>query len=53
MLINFNDFKILKNNGIITKKKAEEKAIKEYEIFNKFQKIESDFNKFNKKYLIK
>jgi len=43
--LEFNDFKILKGNGGISKKEADEKAESEYDIFNKTQKINSDFEK--------
>jgi len=36
---------ILKDKGKVSKKQAIEKAEKEYDIFNKTQKIESDFDK--------
>ncbi len=41
----FRKYKILTNKGKVKKIKADEKARKEYEIFNKFQKINSDFDK--------
>jgi hypothetical protein len=41
----FNEFKILDNKGKISQKQAKNKALKEYKIFNKHQKIESDFEK--------
>lgn len=43
--LSFNEYKILENAGKISKKQADEKAEKEYEIFNKTQKINSDFDK--------
>ncbi|WP_067141034.1 virulence RhuM family protein [Oceanivirga salmonicida] len=43
--LEFRKYKILEGKGKISKKLAEEKAIKEYEIFNKTQKIDSDFDK--------
>jgi len=43
--IAFRKFKILTNKGKISKEKAEQKAIAEYEEFNKTQKIVSDFDK--------
>ena len=46
--LEFNDFRILDNKGKISNKQAIKKAQKEYEIFNKTQKIESDFDKFVK-----
>lgn len=47
--LNFNDYKILEGNGKISKLTANRKAINEYEIFNKTQKIISDFDKQIKK----
>ncbi len=47
--LNFNDYKILIGNGRISKLTAYKKAINEYEIFNKTQKIISDFDKQIKK----
>lgn len=47
--LNFNDYKILDGNGKISKLAANRKAINEYEIFNKTQKIISDFDKQIKK----
>jgi len=41
----------LENKGTISFKEAEQKAFKEYEIFNKKQVIESDFDKMTKKML--
>ncbi len=41
----FNKYKILENNGSISKLKADKKAISEYDTFNKTQKIVSDFDK--------
>ena len=49
--LSFNDFKVLEGKGNLSKEEAEEKAEKEYEIFNKKQKIESDFEKEMKKIL--
>jgi len=43
--LNFNEFRILKDKGKISKTQAERKAIKEYDEFNKTQKIENDFEK--------
>ena len=47
----FRKYDILpdKSKGKISMKKAELKAEKEYDIFNKTQKIESDFDKELKK----
>jgi hypothetical protein len=47
--LNFNDYKILEGKGTISKLQADKKAIKEYEVFNKTQKIISDFDKQIKK----
>jgi len=43
--LTFNDYKILEDNGKVSKVSADRKAINEYEIFNKTQKIISDFDK--------
>ena len=43
--LEFRKYDILKDNGKITKKMAEEKAENEYDEFNKHQKITSDFDK--------
>ena len=45
----FRKYKILNDNGKITKQQADSKAEAEYEIFNKTQKIISDFDKQIKK----
>lgn len=47
--LNFNDYKILDGKGTISKLQADTKAIQEYEVFNKTQKIISDFDKQIKK----
>jgi hypothetical protein len=47
--LTFNDYKVLEGNGKISKLTADKKAINEYEIFNKTQKIISDFDKQIKK----
>ncbi len=49
--LEFNEFKILEGKGSISHTQAKEKASKEYEKFNKIQKIESDFDKEMKKLL--
>lgn len=49
--LDFNEYKILENKGKISFKEAEQKAFKEYEIFNKKQNIDSDFDKMTKKML--
>ena len=43
--LNFNEYKILEGKGKISKIEADKKAIKEYDTFNKTQKIISDFDK--------
>ena len=47
----FRRYKILPDKGKISRKTAEKKAFAEYDIFNKTQKIESDFDKETEKYL--
>jgi hypothetical protein len=49
--LSFNEYKILENKGKISKLEAEKKALNEYEIFNKNQIIESDFDEISKKFL--
>lgn len=46
--LEFNEYKVLEGKGKISKKQAENKAIQEYDKFNKTQKIESDFDKMIK-----
>ncbi|NOZ89692.1 MAG: virulence RhuM family protein [Epsilonproteobacteria bacterium] len=46
--LSFNDFRVLDTRGKISHTKAIEKASKEYEEFNKLQKIESDFDRLTK-----
>ncbi|MBQ9799239.1 MAG: virulence RhuM family protein, partial [Thermoguttaceae bacterium] len=41
----FREYKILPDKGRISKRQAEEKAVAEYDAFNKTQKIDSDFEK--------
>jgi hypothetical protein len=43
--LEFNEYKVLEGKGSISAKQAEEKAFAEYDVFNKTQKIESDFDK--------
>lgn len=43
--LSFNEYKILDGNGRISHEKAEQKAVAEYDEFNKTQKIESDFDR--------
>ena len=47
--LEFRKYDILEGNGKISRNKAEEKAFGEYEIFNKTQKIDSDFDKMIRK----
>lgn len=47
--LNFNEFKILEGKGTTSHKQAIAKAGKEYDHFNKTQKIISDFDKQIKK----
>ncbi len=49
--LKFNKYKILDGKGKISKHKADEKALGEYEEFNKIQKIDSDFEKEMRKSL--
>lgn len=44
--LNFNEYKVLDNKGKISSKQAQEKARREYEEFNRNQKIISDFDKY-------
>lgn len=43
--LEFRRYEILKDNGRISHKKTQEKAYAEYEIYNKTQPIESDFDR--------
>ena len=47
----FNEYQVLEGYGKISRKQAEQKAFAEYEVFNKQQKIESDFDREMKKLL--
>ncbi|MFM7457694.1 MAG: RhuM family protein [bacterium] len=47
--LDFNEYKILQGNGSVSRKVAEEKALGEYQEYNRFQLIESDFDKSVKK----
>ncbi len=49
--LEFNEFKVLDSKGTISFKDAEKKAFKEYDEFNKNQKIDSDFDKFSRELL--
>jgi hypothetical protein len=46
--LTFNDYKILPNKGAISAEQAKTKAEQEYVIFNKTQRINSDFDKLIK-----
>ena len=43
--LTFNDYKILPDKGKISAEQAKKKAEEEYDIFNKTQRIDSDFDK--------
>jgi hypothetical protein len=43
--LSFNEYKVLRGKGTISKAIADQQAIEEYKIFNKTQKIESDFDR--------
>jgi hypothetical protein len=43
--LSFNEYKVLHNTGTIAKVQADKKAEEEYDVFNKTQKINSDFDK--------
>ena len=43
--LEFNEYKVLDSKGEISKVQAEKKAFEEYQVFNKTQKIDSDFDK--------
>jgi hypothetical protein len=47
--LSFNEYKILSGKGRVSHQAAMEKAVREYEKFNKVQKIESDFDREIKK----
>ena len=49
--LSFNEYRILEGYGNVTRQQAEQKAIAEYEKFNKQQRIESDFDRAMKKLL--
>ncbi len=48
--LSFNEYRILSGKGSVSHKQAMEKAAREYDRFNKTQKIESDFDRQLKKY---
>lgn len=43
--LNFRRYDILRDKGKVSKKEADKKAVAEYDIFNKTQKITSDFDR--------
>lgn len=43
--LSFNEYRVLDGKGTISHEQAEQKAIAEYDEFNKTQKIESDFDR--------
>ena len=47
--LEFRRYEILKDNSRITRNQAQEKAYAEYEIYNKIQPIESDFDQVVKR----
>ena len=49
--LSFNEYRILEGYGNVTRLQAEQKAVAEYEKFNKQQRIESDFDRTVKKLL--
>ncbi|MEH2933438.1 virulence RhuM family protein [Acutalibacter sp. JLR.KK004] len=49
--LSFRRYDILRDKGKVSRKQAQEKAEQEYDLFNKTQKIESDFDKEVKKLL--
>lgn len=51
--LSFNEYQILEGYGAVSRKQAEQKAMAEYEKFNKQQRIESDFDREVKKLLKK
>lgn len=51
--LSFNEYQVLEGFGSVTRRQAEQKAVAEYEKFNKQQRIESDFDREVKRLLIK
>lgn len=47
----FNEYRVLEGYGSVSREQAEQKALAEYEKFNKQQRIESDFDREVKKLL--
>ena len=48
--LDFNEYQILTNKGLISMIQAQKKAVSEYKTFNTQQKVISDFDKFVKEY---
>ena len=48
--IDFNEYQILTNKGLISMTQAQKKAVREYKAFNAQQKVISDFDKFVKEH---
>ena len=46
--LDFNEYQILTNKGLISMTQAQKKAVREYKAFNAQQKVISDFDKFVK-----
>ena len=51
--LEFNKYQVLEGKETISHKNAEQKASAEYDEFNKYQKIESDFDKTIKRLIDK
>ena len=48
--LDFNEYQILTNKGLISMTQAQKKAVSEYKVFNAQQKVISDFDKFVKEH---
>ena len=48
--LDFNEYQILTNKGLISMTQAQKNAVNEYKTFNKQQKVISDFDKFVKEH---
>ena len=51
--LNFNRYRILHGKGKITKEQVDKKALKEYKEYNKYQPVQSDFEREVAKFLKK
>jgi hypothetical protein len=49
--LTFNEYRVLEGYGRVSREQAEQKALAEYEKFNRLQRIESDFDREVKKLL--